>query len=83
MSCLVCCCCSPRLMTNLDGHFKERSSSWSHMLGTQIPSSQGFGASYFHACHQNFRRQLKKLSMKGFQEGHEDAFFDYSSHFVG
>ena len=30
---------------HLDGHFKERSRSWSHMFGTQIPSIQGFGAS--------------------------------------
>ena len=35
---------------NLDGHLKER--SWSHMLGTQIPSNlEGFGVSNFHIWH--------------------------------
>ena len=36
---------------SLDGHLKERNGSQSHMLGTQIPSIQGFGASNFHIWH--------------------------------
>ena len=76
---------------SLDGHLGERSSSWSHMLGTQIPFVQGFGASYFHVWHRNLGRRLKKLLIKGFREGHEDAydvscqsvFFNYLSYFVG
>ena len=29
----------------------ERNNSWSHILGTQIASIQGFGAPNFHICH--------------------------------
>jgi hypothetical protein len=36
---------------HLGGHLKERGNSWSHMLGIQIPSIQGFGASNFHIWH--------------------------------
>ena len=32
-------------MKTLMGTLRKESSSWSHMLGTQIPSTQGFGAS--------------------------------------
>ena len=45
---------------SFDENFKERSGNWSHMLGTQIPSIQGFGASDFHVWHQNLGRQLGK-----------------------
>ena len=33
---------------SLDGHLREKTSSWSHMLGTHIPSIQGFSASCIH-----------------------------------
>ena len=79
-----------RRYESLDGHFKERSNSRNHMLGTQIASIQGFGASYFYIWHWNLGKWLEK-SLEGFQEGHEDAydvscqsaFFDYLSYFVG
>ena len=75
---------------SLDGHFNERSSSRSQLLGAQIPSIQGFGASYFHVWHWKLGRWLEILSLEGFQEGHEDgydvsrqsAFFDYLSYFT-
>ena len=54
---------------SLDGHFKKRSSSWSHMLGTQIPFIQGFGASNSHIWHRNFGRRLEKLSLEGLEKG--------------
>ena len=60
------------------------------MLGTQIPSIQGFGASNFHIWHWNVGSRLEKLSFEGFWEGHEDTFvscqsefFDNLSYFVG
>lgn len=61
------------------------------MLRTQITFIEGFGASSFHAWHENLRRQVEKLSLESFREGHEDAynvshqtvFFDYLSYFVG
>ena len=49
-----------KIKESLDGHFKERSSNWSHMLGTQIPCIQGFGASYFHIWHQNLGGVTRK-----------------------
>jgi hypothetical protein len=60
------------------------------MLGTQIPSIQGIGASNFHIWQWNLGRWLKKLSLEGFQEGHEDAydishqsmFFNYLSYLL-
>jgi hypothetical protein len=71
-------------------HFKERSNSWSHMLGTQIPFIQGFGASNFHIWHWNLGGNLKKILLEGFWQGLEDAyfvscqsaFFDNLSYFV-
>ena len=44
------------------------------MLGTQIPSIKGFGASNFHLCHWNLARWLEKLSLKGLQEKREHAY---------
>ena len=60
------------------GHFKGRSNSRSNMLGSQIPSIQGFGVSYFDIRHWNLGRQFEKLSFEGYQKGHEDA--DDDSH---
>ena len=62
-----------------------------HMVWTQIPSIQGFGACYFHTWHWNLGTQLEKLSLEGFWEGYEDAYdvshqsvyFNYLSYFVG
>ena len=76
---------------SLDGHFKGRSSNSSHLLGTWISSMQGVGASNFHMWHKNLGRWLQKISLKGFQEEHEDAydvsrrsaFSDYLSYVVG
>ena len=56
------------------GHMKERINSWSHMLGTQIPFIQGFGASNFHIHHWDLGKWLQKLSLKGFGEGNEVTY---------
>jgi hypothetical protein len=57
------------------------------MLGTQIPSIQGFGASYYHMWHWNLGRRLEKLSLEGFQEDAYyvsclSVFFNYLPYFV-
>ena len=57
-----------RRYESLDGHIMERSSQ-SHMLGTQIPSIQGFGASNFHICHSNLMGQLENFHWKVFEKG--------------
>ena len=54
------------MFESLDGHCKERNNSRSHMLGTQIPSIQGFIASDFHIWYCNMRRRLRKLLLEGF-----------------
>ena len=61
------------------------------MLGTQIPFIQDFGASNFHIWHWKLGRQLENFSLKGFQEGHDNAYdvsrqnavFDYLSYLLG
>ena len=39
-----------------NGHLEERINSWSYVLGTQITSMQGFGASNFHIWHLTLGR---------------------------
>ena len=46
-----------------------RSCSWSHMLGTQIPYIQGFGASYFHIWHRLLEGDLGNSFEKDFEKG--------------
>ena len=72
---------------SLDGNFKERSDSRSHLLGSQIPFIQGFGVSYFHIRYgtKAWGGDLQNFSLESFWDGHEDAygvscqsvFFDY------
>ena len=54
------------MFESLDGHCKERNNSRSHMLGTQIPSIQGFIASDFHIWYCYMGRRLRKLLLEGF-----------------
>jgi hypothetical protein len=51
----------------LDGHFKERTNQRSHMLGTQIPSIQGFCASYFLLPHMALK--FGEATWKVFEKG--------------
>ena len=64
---------------SLDGLIKERNNSWSHMLQTQIPFIQGFGASKFHIWYWDFGSKLEKLSLEDFWKGHDDTY-DVASH---
>ena len=61
------------------------------MLEIELTSIQCFGASYYHAWHQNVEMCLEKLSLEGFLKEYEDAydvlrqsvFFNFLSYFVG
>jgi hypothetical protein len=60
------------MFESLDGHLKERSNNWSHMLGTQIPSIQGFGDSNFHIYDAEiWGGDLKKSHWRVFEKGIE------------
>ena len=52
-----------------DDDLNERSSGWSHMLGIQIPSIQGFGASNFHRWHKELGGDLETSHWKVFEKG--------------
>ena len=60
------------------------------MLGTQIPSIQGFGASNFHTWQWKIGEMTLKTFIESFQEGHDNAydvshqsvFFNYLSYLL-
>jgi hypothetical protein len=62
---------------SLGGHYKERCSSHSHMLATQIPSIQSYGALNFQTWYWKLGRRLEiligeffKKSMKIYMMSH-------------
>ena len=57
-----------------NGHLEERSSSWSHMLGTQISLDQGLGAINFRICHSILGWDLKIFHWKVFKKMHDDTY---------
>ena len=54
---------------SLDGHFKERNNNRSHMLGTQIPSIQGFWCFQLSHMTLKFGGLLKYSIWKVFEKG--------------
>ena len=53
---------------SLDGRYKERCSSQSRMLATQIPSIQGYGALNFYTWYWKLGRRLETLLGRFFEK---------------